>query len=140
MTNQTPAQGKGTFALPSPLYDVLKDTTQIYLPAFGVLYFGLGQIWPLYEPDKVVATITLFVAFLGTCLKISTSSYNKSYKSVDGSLKVNADAGGAIPQKLSVDLTSEELADRDKITLSVEPQVTEGTSMDPRNIKRASQN
>lgn len=59
------------------VYDVLKWIAQIALPAIGVLYFGLSQIWGFPYGEQVVGTITLLDAFLGTLLGISTMKYTK---------------------------------------------------------------
>lgn len=58
-------------------YDILKWIAQILLPALGTLYFGLAAIWGLPYADKVVGTVTVADTFLGVCLGISTSQYNK---------------------------------------------------------------
>lgn len=58
-------------------YDWLKWVAQIFLPAFGTLYFALAQIWGLPYAEQVVGTITAIDAFLGAILGISTHFYNK---------------------------------------------------------------
>lgn len=58
-------------------YDWLKWVAQIFLPAFGTLYFALAQIWGLPYAEQVVGTITAIDAFLGALLGISTHFYNK---------------------------------------------------------------
>lgn len=60
------------------LYDVLKWTAQIFLPALAALYFGLANIWGLPYAPQVVGTITTFNAFLGVLLGISTANYNSN--------------------------------------------------------------
>ena len=62
-------------------YDWLKWVAQIFLPAFGTLYFALAQIWGLPYAEQVVGTITAIDAFLGAILGISTHFYNKEVKS-----------------------------------------------------------
>lgn len=59
-------------------YDWLKWVAQIFLPAFGTLYFALAQIWGLPYAEQVVGTITAIDAFLGALLGISTHFYNKA--------------------------------------------------------------
>lgn len=58
-------------------YDWLKWVAQIFLPAFGTLYFALARIWGLPYAEEVVGTITAIDAFLGAILGISTHFYNK---------------------------------------------------------------
>lgn len=59
------------------VYDVTKWIAQIALPALGVLYFALSQIWGFPYGEQVVGTITAIDAFLGTLLGISTARYTK---------------------------------------------------------------
>ena len=58
------------------VYDKLKFTAQILLPAIATLYFALAQIWNLPYGEQIVGTITAIDAFLGTILGISTKKYN----------------------------------------------------------------
>ena len=58
-------------------YDILKKIALVYLPACGTLYFALAGIWGLPYAEQVVGTITAVDTFLGVCLGISTSNYNK---------------------------------------------------------------
>lgn len=60
------------------LYDVLKIWAQIVLPAIGALYFALAKIWGLPFATEVVGTLAAIDTFLGTLLKISSISYNKT--------------------------------------------------------------
>ena len=62
------------------LYDFLKSTALIYLPAIGTLYFALAGIWGFPYGEQVVGTITAIDTFLGVCLGISTAQYNKELK------------------------------------------------------------
>lgn len=57
-------------------YDFLKWVAQILLPAIGTLYFALATLWNLYDPEKVVGTITAIDAFLGVILQIDSNNYN----------------------------------------------------------------
>ena len=60
------------------LYDVLKWTAMVLLPALGTLYFALAGIWNLPMGEQVVGTITAVDTFLGVLLGISTAQYNKN--------------------------------------------------------------
>lgn len=59
------------------VYDILKNITQIWLPAIGTLYFALAGIWNLPYSEQIVGTITAIDTFLGCILGISTINYNK---------------------------------------------------------------
>lgn len=64
------------------IYDILKWTAQIVLPAIATLYFALASIWGLPYGEQIVGTITAIDAFLGAILGISTVNYynNKEEK------------------------------------------------------------
>lgn len=58
------------------VYDALKFTAQVVLPALGTLYFALSSIWGLSYGEQVIGTITALDCFLGAVLGISTYQYN----------------------------------------------------------------
>lgn len=76
------------------LYDHLKFTAQILLPALAALYFGLSQIWHLAYPTEVVGTITLIDTFLGVILQLSTNKYYQTGANFDGEVNVTPEDGG----------------------------------------------
>lgn len=71
---------KNNFALDNGLYNAVKWTALILLPALGSLYFGLGQIWNFPEIEKVVGSITVLDTFLGFLLRQSTKNYRAQYR------------------------------------------------------------
>lgn len=58
-------------------YDILKEIALTVLPAVAVLYATLGKIWNLPYVSELPATLMAIDTFLGVCLHISTSEYNK---------------------------------------------------------------
>jgi hypothetical protein len=64
--------------LSNGLYDILKKTTTLVLPAFATLYFALAKIWGLPAANEVMGTVAAVVTFLGGILHISSTSYNNS--------------------------------------------------------------
>lgn len=62
------------------MYDILKWTAQILLPALATLYFALASIWNFPYGEQIVGTITAIDAFLGAILGISTAQYNKEHR------------------------------------------------------------
>jgi uncharacterized membrane protein len=58
-------------------YDILKYIAQIVIPAIGVLWFTVAQIWSLPYWQEILGTITAIDCFLGAILGISTVRYNK---------------------------------------------------------------
>jgi hypothetical protein len=73
------------------LYDVLKYTAQIVLPAMATFYFALSQIWGLPHGAEVVGTIAAVDTFLGVLLGINTAQYNKSGAKYDGTVYISED-------------------------------------------------
>lgn len=70
--------------LNNKVYDALKWVALIVLPAIGVLYGQLAEIWGLPFGSEIPDTITAIDLFLGVTLGISTITYNKkSGKKVD---------------------------------------------------------
>lgn len=72
----------------SYIYDRVKFTAQIVLPALATLYFALSQVWGFAYGPEVVASITAFDTFLGLVLGYSTVQYKKSDAKYDGSLDI----------------------------------------------------
>lgn len=58
-------------------YDILKYIAQIVIPAIGVLWFTVAQIWNIPYGQEILGTITAVDCFLGAILGISTMAYNK---------------------------------------------------------------
>ena len=58
-------------------YDILKYIAQIVIPAIGVLWFTIAQIWNIPYGQEILGTITAVDCFLGAILGISTAVYNK---------------------------------------------------------------
>lgn len=70
-------------------YDLSKKLVQIWLPAIGSLYFGLGNIWGFPEIENVLGSITVITVFLGTVLNVSHNRYKESDDAVDGNVLVH---------------------------------------------------
>ena len=69
--------------LPSKIYDVLKWTCIIALPAVSTLYAGLCAVWKLPYANEIPQTITLIATFLGVLRGVSKASYNEKVKTKD---------------------------------------------------------
>lgn len=79
------------------LYDILKYTAQILLPAAGALYYGLAQVWGLPNADQLVGTIVVVDTFLGVVLHLSSTAYEHSGAKYDGVMEVtNKVEGGKL--------------------------------------------
>ena len=60
-------------------YDIL-NKIQRWLPALGLFYIGLAQIWGVPYGDEINKTIVLIATLLGTTLEIATSTYEKEMR------------------------------------------------------------
>ena len=61
--------------LSNKAYDILSKI-QRWLPAIGIFYLALCQIWKFPYGDEVNKTILAIAAFLAATLEISTGRYN----------------------------------------------------------------
>jgi len=61
--------------LNNKVYDVLKWTAQIGLPALATLYYAISAIWGIPDPDLVVGTILAIDVFLGAVLGVSNMQW-----------------------------------------------------------------
>lgn len=100
MTNPNQTSAKNFFK--PKTYDRLKFVAQIFLPALGALYFGLGQIWTLPKVTEIVGTITVVDLFLGALLGFSSTQYYKNGANFDGSLSLQPKEDGG--QKVVFDM------------------------------------
>lgn len=64
------------------IYDILKWIAQYGLPAIGTLYFAIANVWGFPYGEEVIGTIAAIDTFLGILLGISSSTYNKTTKTI----------------------------------------------------------
>ena len=64
----------------SKIYDALKWTVMILIPAATTAYVGLSAIWGWPYAEEVAKTSAVICAFLGAILGISNIQYNKELK------------------------------------------------------------
>lgn len=107
-------------------YNRVKWLAQIFLPAFGALYFGLADLWSLPKAYEVVGTITVVDTFLGVLLGLSASSYNKSDDKFAGSLVVNDEDDPEARTRMVFSKDLNELVGKDEITFKVERPGSDG--------------
>lgn len=62
--------------LSNKIYDILKWTLFIFVPAFNVLLGTLGTIYG-FETETIILTIDAIALFLGTIVGISNYNYKK---------------------------------------------------------------
>lgn len=59
------------------VYDVLKYTALIALPALATLYGALGLVWGIPLTEQTVVTIVALNTFLGTLVGVSSANHAK---------------------------------------------------------------
>lgn len=110
----------------SKVYDALKWVALVALPATGVLYFGLAEIWGLPYAVQIMGTTAALDTFLGVVLGISNHNYKKSEARFDGSVMIDT----SNPQKdvLTFNLKdpAEELAEKESVELKVDNPPVDG--------------
>lgn len=77
MSVSSPAPAKKPL-LSDTLYNLLKKTVTMGLPAVATLYVALSGVWGLPQTDKVVGTITAVTTVLGALLHLSTATLSAS--------------------------------------------------------------
>jgi hypothetical protein len=100
-------------------YNRLKWVAQIFLPAFGALYFGLSDLWGLPKAYEVVGTITVVDTFLGVLLGLSARNYNNSDNRFAGQLVVNDPADQESRTRMVFTKDLDDLVGKDKIEFKV---------------------
>lgn len=100
------------------VYNFLKWFVQIVLPGLASLYFGLAQLWGLPNAGNVVGTLSLLAFFLGTCVGISTKTYNSTDTKYDGQLVVTPGEDGST-LRLS-NISTDALENKGEILLKVD--------------------
>lgn len=91
------------------IYDVLKWTAQLLLPALATLYFSIATIWGLPYTEQVIGTITAIGTLLGIVLGISTANYKG-----DGTLTIDLNTMDA-----TVDTNLADMTDKKTVTLKI---------------------
>ena len=104
--------------LSNTVYDRLKYTAQIGLPAAGTLYFTLAQIWGLPAAEQVVGTIVAIDTFLGVLLGFATKTFNESEAKFDGDVDMVPDPDQDVTN-IRTSFKTSSLADKDVLVLKV---------------------
>lgn len=63
--------------LSNKVFDILKWTVIIAIPALSTAYVGLAAIWHWPYADEVAKTVSVVCVLLGALLGVSTIQYNK---------------------------------------------------------------
>lgn len=63
--------------IPDTLYDWLKWTCMICIPAVTTAYVGLSAVWGWPYAEEIAKTSAVVCTLIGALLGISTAEYNK---------------------------------------------------------------
>lgn len=108
------------FIMSSKVYEFLKKVVTIILPAFSTLYIALAELWNLPASLQVAGTCSAVAFFLGTCLGISSSTYNKLDKAYDGVIVATTEPSGGILYSIEPTVPLSEIAEMSSLRLKVE--------------------
>ena len=100
----TPTSTTSTKLPSGAVYDKLKLTAQLILPAFAALYFGLSQIWNLPAGAEVSGTISLLNVFVGVIVVWLKSLHNAAGTQYDGFLTWEDHDEGSSLRLTSIDI------------------------------------
>lgn len=64
--------------IPDKIYNILKWTCLIALPAIAVFYFAISKIWGLPYGAEITATINAVAVLIGSLIGISQHNINKA--------------------------------------------------------------
>lgn len=100
------------------VYNALRFTALIMLPALGAAYFTLAEIWGLPKAQEVVGTIVVIDTFAGVLLRAARRSYEGSEARFDGTLVVERHPEGEAITNVALDSTA--VAGKDEIVVKID--------------------
>jgi len=122
MTNEDPnkpEEVKSSWILSAKLYNSLKFTVMVFLPALSTLYFTLGSVWNFPAVEQVIGTTAAITTFLGLLLRHASTVYNTSDTRFDGAIKYTESTDGSKRFTLEVPGDPNEISKKDVITFKV---------------------
>lgn len=121
MTNNNDESEQPTPLLVGKLYDRVKFTTQVVLPATSTLYFTLGAVWGLPYVEQVIGTLAAIATFLGVILGFSSKAYYASDARFDGSAVIMRTDEGKKIVSLELNGDPAQLIEQEEIRFKVTP-------------------
>lgn len=101
-------------------YSFGKKVVQVYIPASSALYFGLGNIWGFPAIESVVGSCAVVATFIGVCLGLSSSSYDKSEVGYDGDIEIHqSEETGKKMYSLNLKGDPTKIDEKDSVTFKV---------------------
>lgn len=107
--------------LPNKVYDAVKYTTTVAIPALSAAYIGLDVALndSLPYENEVAKVAVVITTLLGALVLQQANSYNKSDDRFDGELDINEN-DPSILHAMNLDKTAPaDLANKDSVTLKV---------------------
>lgn len=104
--------------LSNKMYDGLKWIALVGLPALGVLYFAVANIWGLPKAEEVLGTVVAVDTALGALLGVAKKQYDNSDARYDGVMNV-LETDNKLINKLEITTPPEQAAKQESITLKV---------------------
>lgn len=129
MSESSHAKSK-TPLLSDSMYNVVKKSATIVLPALGALYFSLAQIWGLPNAEEVMGSIAAVNTFLGVVVQISKKSYYASGAQYVGEIQVE-DRGNKKVASLVLDGDPEEVLSMSEATFKIQNDTGENPIVKP---------
>lgn len=111
---------KHEYFISDKYYNVLKRLVQIILPAFGVFYMTIGNVWGLPGTSQVSDTIIALCTFIGVVISISARNYNKSDSQYDGALDITENEDGSKVYSLNLNDDTEVLDSKKNVNFKVQ--------------------
>lgn len=102
--------------LSNKVYNILKPTVTVVLPAIQTLYFALATIWGLPNAEQVVGTIAAVNLFLGAFVGLGSKTYNAG----DGDIVPFTDEDGRLTYTLAFNGDPTEIANKDRVVFRVQ--------------------
>lgn len=100
-------------------YDLFGNIVRLFIPALGVFYATIAEIWDIPQADRVVGTLAAVGLLLGVILQISKSQYKKTEADKDGVIDVFPTNKGAELGRMSLNLSADDIAGKQLLTLKV---------------------
>lgn len=121
--NSNDTTASSGFILGDKVYMRLKFLVLILLPAMSSLYYSLGAIWHFPNVEQVIGTISVFTAFLGLTLGLSSQKFNSSDAKYDGAIVTSETENGGTLHTLELNIDPASIQEKSQLLLKVTPKI-----------------
>lgn len=77
------------------VYNKLKQSAAVLLPALQTAYFGLAQLWGFNYDERIVGTVAIINTVLGVLVMVAKFMHDKTANVIDGTFSVEPNDEGA---------------------------------------------